>query len=228
MARKIKVDNAFLKRKAQKQNRKQRRKVKNKEPRQYLLIVCEGTKTEPNYFKAFQFDLPRGLVYLEIVGTGEDTLNIVDIAIEKGDRQKEKSRKNSLEQPYDQVWAVFDRDNFPAERFNNAIFKAAQLGVGCAYSNEAFELWYLLHFDLHKTAHNRERYAELLSNYLGSSYQKNDPDIYKILADRGNQDNAIKWAKQIYDSWPKRNPAEENPSTAVFKLVEELNKFKEK
>lgn len=46
-AKKIKIDNASLKFKRQSQRREQ------KFIRCSILIVCEGTKTEPNYFEAF-------------------------------------------------------------------------------------------------------------------------------------------------------------------------------
>lgn len=47
-AKKIKIDNAFSKFGKQSQKREQ------KVIRCSILIVCEGTKTEPNYFKAFE------------------------------------------------------------------------------------------------------------------------------------------------------------------------------
>lgn len=47
MARKIKIDNAVLKRRVRKE---QKRKIEFKSKRKFYLIVCEGEKTEPNYF----------------------------------------------------------------------------------------------------------------------------------------------------------------------------------
>lgn len=48
MANIIKIDNAVLKRHKQ----KERKTIKKISCR--ILIVCEGEKTEPNYFKAFK------------------------------------------------------------------------------------------------------------------------------------------------------------------------------
>ncbi len=49
MARVLKIDNAILKKFS---FEKKRKKIK-KEIVSYFLIVCEGEKTEPNYFKSF-------------------------------------------------------------------------------------------------------------------------------------------------------------------------------
>ena len=48
MARKIKIDNAVLK-----HRQYQKRTHKKVDITCSILIVCEGEKTEPNYFKAF-------------------------------------------------------------------------------------------------------------------------------------------------------------------------------
>lgn len=63
MARKIKIDNAELKRFARTQ---QKRQMGNRPNRQYFLIVCEGAKTEPNYFEFAQHN-PCTKVYKLII-----------------------------------------------------------------------------------------------------------------------------------------------------------------
>ena len=42
--------------------------------RERVLIVCEGEKTEPNYFKAIKAELPRHVVEVELHGEGDNTL----------------------------------------------------------------------------------------------------------------------------------------------------------
>ena len=56
MARKIKIDNDILKRRAYKSGKKE---VGKKKQREYILIVCEGIKTEPNYFEAIKGTFPK-------------------------------------------------------------------------------------------------------------------------------------------------------------------------
>ncbi len=48
-----------------------------KKYREYFLILCEGTKTEPNYFESFKKHLPRDTVDIEIEGLGQNTLSIM-------------------------------------------------------------------------------------------------------------------------------------------------------
>lgn len=224
MARKRKIDNAVLKRMHQKHER-EKRKANTRAIRQYFLIICEGEKTEPNYFQGFRRDLPRGLIELEIVGVGDNTLNLVEMAVGKRDEAIEQVKHGGKEHAYDQVWVVFDKDDFSADRFNSAVFRAKGCDIRCAYSNEAFELWYLLHFENHHTAIQRSRYQSLLGNYLGEKYQKKSDSMYELLKKRGDQMQAIRWAKDLYEHYDHKNPAQENPSTTVFELVEELNKF---
>lgn len=116
------------------------RRVDVLEVQQTFLIVCEGEKTEPNYFRRFR--VPKKVV--DVRGLGDSTLSLVERTI--GLMQ---------DQEYNQVWCVFDRDSFPAVRFNAAIEKARANDVRVAYSNEAFEIWYLLHFHYYDTALTR-------------------------------------------------------------------------
>jgi hypothetical protein len=121
------------------------RKIGQRELRQRFSIICEGSKTEPNYFKAFP--TPKDVV--EVVGVGLDPLRLVQEAVK---------RRGATESPYDQVWCVFDRDSWPKQDFRQALATAKKETLHVAYSNEAFELWYLLHFDYHDTAISRTTY----------------------------------------------------------------------
>ncbi len=199
-----------------------KRLINTREERQRFLIVCEGEKTEPNYFEAFKQELPKDLVQLDIHGEGRNTLSLVARA------QELKKRGASGDHPFDQVWIVFDRDSFEAADFDNAINKAAATKIRCAWSNESFELWYILHFENRKTGMERTEYKDKLSQLLGEPYQKNARDVYQQLMRLGDQAQAVKWAKQLHDNFraSKTPPSRSNPCTTVFQLVEELNRFK--
>jgi RloB-like protein len=178
------------------------RKVGGRRPRSAILIVCEGAKTEPQYFKGFR--LPS----VEVVGAGKNTLSLVEHAFR-------------ISEGYDQTWCVFDRDSFPAQTFNAAIQRAATHGFKVAYSNEAFEIWYLLHFDFHASALSRTLYEQKLTERLGRPYKKNDPAMFDAL--RGRQDQAIGHARRLLaDYAPNHNPEQDNPCTTVHLLVEQL------
>lgn len=184
------------------------RKVNTREVKQRFLIVCEGTKTEPNYFRSFR--APKDVV--EILGVAEDPSRLVNSA-----------KKRADEDEYDQVWCVFDRDPgaWTAENFNNALKNAKRHDFHVAYSNESFELWYILHFQFLNTATSRIDYEDKLTTLLGQKYQKNDPKMYEKLLER--QSEAIKHAERLLKGYDRSNPEEDNPSTTVHRLVQALN-----
>ena len=185
------------------------------------MIVCEGEKTEPNYFSALAKELPSYLVKVELEGTGANTLDVVKRAI----KLKLERKNDPLLPEFDEVWAVFDKDDFPNTRFNEAISFGNNNNIKTAYSNEAFELWYVLHFQFLDAAISRKEYQEILKNKLGK-YEKNAVDIYEQLQKLGNEAQAIKWAERLLKIFDQGNPAIEKPTTRVHELVGKLNTFK--
>jgi len=183
------------------------RKVNTKEVKQRFLIVCEGAKTEPNYFKNFR--VPKTVI--DVKGVGENPSRLVQSAIDLNAEADEE---------YDQVWCVFDRDDWPPQDFNSAIYKAESHNLKVAYSNEAFELWYVLHFEFLNTGIPRDDYIKKMTKLLGKKYQKNSDTIYDDL--RNRQVNAIRNAEKLLASYNPLNPGQDNPSTTVHLLVKEL------
>jgi len=186
------------------------RKVNTREVKQRFLIVCEGAKTEPNYFRSFR--VPKNVAEIHVQGKGENPSKLVESA-------KELSKQDD----YDQVWCVFDRNSWTIEDFNNAIKKANDQGFKVAYSNEAFELWYVLHFEFLNTGIPRRDYNNKLTSLLGRRYQKNSETIYDDLLEK--QSIAIRHAENLLQQYASHIPAKDNPSTTVHLLVQELNKF---
>ncbi len=184
------------------------RRVNVRELRQRFLIVCEGEKTEPNYFNSFR--VPGGVI--DVRGLGQNTVRLVKRAIQL-----------MKEDDYDQVWCVFDRDIFPVKNFNAALRLAEKHGIKVAYSNETFELWYVLHFNYHESAMARHLYVERLTRLLGVPYEKNLPDMYERLEIL--QETAIQHAERLLKNYDPPDPARNNPSTTVHLLVQELNRF---
>jgi len=182
------------------------RYLNRREPLDRFLIVCEGKQTEPNYFRAFR--VPTVVVQ----GAGRNTIQIVREAVRQADIEE-----------YDQVWCVFDRDSFPEVRFNEALALADQSGIRVAYSNECFELWYLLHFDFCDTALGRAACCRRLSSKIAGGYLKNSESLYRLLLDL--QPQAIRNAERLLAQYQPPQPARDNPSTTVHLLVKELNRF---
>lgn len=189
-----------------------------------ILVVCEGIKTEPNYFKSFD-KKNNGIfvVELDFSGGGINTIQVVDEAI----RLKEKAERKK--QAYDVIWAVFDRDSFDPGKFNAAIFKAKAHNIECAWSNEAFELWYLLHFEYRNTGMNRNDYCGKIEQHINASplykkkkpyiYKKNDPAHYDEMCTYGSIERALDNAEKLDALYNDECYANHNPRTLVYKLV---------
>lgn len=195
-----------------------------------ILIVCEGENTEPSYFRQFKLSSAT----IKPVGEGYNTISLVKRAVQLS---KEKS--------YDQVWCVFDADPKPdnpkqAKNFNDAVTLAESKGYGIAYSNQAFEYWLIIHFDDHQGGGmNRNDYNNKINQLLkpfGLTYDGEGnkiitEDFFEVLDGIDKKTNkerkrlAISRAERNYDLFDHSNLANEESSTTVFRLVEELLKY---
>ncbi len=191
------------------------RRVNTRDLRDRILILCEGKKTEPNYFRKFPLNVE--LVETDVQGTGANTLSLVEDAIRRGQDAASEGR------PYNQIWCVFDRDSFQPGNFNRAFKVADENRIRIAYSNQCFELWYILHYHFNYAAIERHEYSRKLTKFIGRKYLKNDENMYDLLKER--QANAIQNAKMLLSRYDPRNPEKDDPSTTVHKLVEALNDF---
>ena len=193
--------------------------------RRYYLIVCEGKETEPNYFEAIRRILPPSMVHrVTISGTGRNTLSLVDYA----QKLVDKRRKTSFP-PYYKIWLVFDRDSFSGCDFDNAIFSINNKCSDAehwqaAWSNEAFELWYILHFkDQTGGPLSRQQYKAILTKEMGRRYEKNATDMFELL--KPHIYKAIQRAEDALSRQSGKPFHEQNPATTVHKLVEELLEY---
>lgn len=187
-----------------------------------FLIICEGTKTEPHYFKALIAKNTSTVREVTIEGEGRGTVALIDRTLEI---KRELELRNHTK--FDRVWAVFDKDDF--NDFNAAIERAKTCKIHCAWTNESFELWYYLHFAYLDTAIHRKDYIEKLEeafrkemNDKNFKYQKGNPDIYALLQEHGDEKQAKKRAEKLRESYNDTNYATHKPCTMVDLLVEEL------
>jgi hypothetical protein len=192
------------------------------EEKQTILIVCEGENTEPSYFKQFRLSSAT----IVPIGEGYHTVSLVERTIEL-------AQKNE----YDQIWCVFDKDDF--DDFNNAITIAEKKGFHVAYSNQAFEYWILLHLLDHQGGGmHRKNYSKKINELLKPFKMVYDEkrkiitsDIFEILesidekSEKMRRVIAIERAKRNYNKFDHTNPARKESSTTVFRLVEEIIKF---
>lgn len=117
------TDSLFHKRRA-KNAEQLKRRASRREAYAKILIVCEGSKTEPRYFGGIRDHYCLNTANVEICGDCDsDPVSVVNHA--KRRYQEEKNAGN----PYDKVFCVFDKDSHANYlKALNAIASATPLG----------------------------------------------------------------------------------------------------
>lgn len=156
---------------------------------EYLfLIVCEDEKTEPSYFENYKNQIPVETLYLKAVGAGKDPKGVVKQAILERNNLSREAKKE-----VDATWVVFDKDDadenpIKISNFDEAFKKADNENLNIAFSNEAFELWLLIHFkDIKKELplSRREIYQLLKEEFQKfDEYANYEYDHYKKIDSR--------------------------------------------
>ena len=210
------------------------------------LIVCEGTKTEPNYFAGLlEYLYKKGgrdlTPFVEIQGLGLGTESLVKSAERFFETIETEYGRMRL--PHGNVAAVFDKDAFAKGSFNHAI-KLADLQQKkysdleryiAAWSNESFELWIYLHFHFTDSAMTRHELnaklseifragGELTGRKSYSSGIKAKETIFRdILKCGGLPARAVRNAERLSGVFSGDTKfAGHNPRTEVWRLVKAL------
>lgn len=190
----------------------------------YTYIVSEGTKTEPYYILGFADAINKKYSRfgkhnrIQVKGIGKNTKHLLEHTRKIVDSEFPETEI---------VWLMYDKDDFPDDNFDNTQFSAEKEKdrriYKAAWSNECIELWFLLHFEDLTTNTGRDSYRKKLKTYF--DYKKNCKNIYDILKDKTA--DAVKRAKKQYNYFLEQElpPHECCPSTRVFELVEELQKY---
>ncbi len=210
---------------AQGKRKKRAYAVENRSINKLFYIVCEGEVTEPEYFKSFRLTSAK----VESYGLGESKTRLVESTIDIKENESDDY----------EFWCVFDMDIVPSDSsqkqdFNNAVHLAEKNDIKVAYSNDCFELWFVLHLKVVEQQFLRKKYYEDLGNFFDCNYEKQGKNrvfaqkIYDELQKApANQAEAIKRAQKLWDKFELENtpPADRNPCTNVHHLVKELNEY---
>jgi len=198
------------------------RRASSREPYDYVLIVCEGGKTEPNYFHGLKRAYRLSNANIEIAYAGAtDPLSIVNYA-----------NSRLTEEGFDRAYCVFDRDrhsnyqqalNFVQTRDNGRARRLfAVPSVPC------FEVWILLHFGYSTAPYNASGSNSACDNVLRAlkehfpDYAKGFREVYGRVAPKTAQ--AITHARRLDGHNSQTNSS--NPYTRVHDLVEYLCNLK--
>ncbi len=207
------------------------RRAARRAPYDKVLIVCEGEKTEPSYFKDLIKWHDISSVNVRVSGDcGSAPTSVVQYALDLVSREHGE--------PFDRVYCVFDRDSYHLETQNKvyqtALAQIAAMQDGYAINSvPSFEYWLLLHF-----CESRQQFAAQGKKSVGEmvvkalkvhwpSYEKGASQPYHYLkrivpqgeaAALARAKQALKQAKAVQD---------DNPSTKVHELVEYLIHIKD-
>ncbi|TXG79594.1 MAG: RloB domain-containing protein [Rhodocyclaceae bacterium] len=181
-----------------------------------ILIVCEGSKTEPHYLKALIRSL--GLRATSVLVIGEECES-APISV------YEYAEARFLEDPpFDEVFCVFDRDRHPSlDSACQAIESHASKLFKAIISHPCFEYWILLHF-----RYTRAPFVAQGANSPGAmvlkavkevwpQYAKGSSEVFAQLDKDNRLSLAIEHAKRAQAD--AKVTGELNPSTDFHTLV---------
>jgi hypothetical protein len=191
-----------------------------------VLIICEGAKTEPLYFKEIKDFCRLNTANIDIYGKecGSDPLSVVNYAITKF-KEEEKNNRD-----YDRVYCIIDRDKHTT--FNDAMNKLRDTTLGedvifkAIISVPCFEFWLLLHFTYTTKpfcAQGDASNCDLVVKELKKTnripgYSKGDQNIFSLTKEKLPE--AIKHAKQLQKH--NHDSDSQHPATNMHELIEYL------
>ena len=183
------------------------------EVRRIVRVYSEGTVTEPGYLRRVASGNTR--VTLTFGPGGMVPKSLVDRA--RADIRERRRRNATIE--FDEIWVVFDIDEHP--NVKQAREEARQSNVQTAISNPCFELWLLLHVEMHSRAIDR-RAAQRRAKERGLIDKKSIPPSAWPSLDE-NYETARAWAIKLDQRHEgDGSPSCSNPSSSVWRLVDRL------
>lgn len=160
----------------ERQRRHLERKVNRRAGYERILIVSEGSRTEPDYFKEIraEYRLHSANVEVQPGALGTQPIQVVEYARELF--EKGSTHKRIRPRGFERVYAVFDRDDHST--FRVALIRASALDRKLTNdlrqpvrfiaipSRPCFELWLLLHFEDVRHLMHRDEVERHLKKHL--------------------------------------------------------------
>lgn len=123
-----------------------------------FLIFCEDQNDEPFYFRSFE---APGKLKINCIPNQKkaklNLINTINYCHQKGLMDCSNHTYKVKDGVMEHIWCVYDRDMEHADltqilakddiNFTSSINAATTAGINVGWSNDAFELWILLHFE---------------------------------------------------------------------------------
>lgn len=206
------------------QRDKLERKQNRREQYDRILIVCEDSKSAPQYFREIcaAYKLATSNVEIQPGKFGTSPLQVVQYAqhlFENGDLHK-----GIKPYSFEQVFVVFDRDDH--DSYQDALSLANSLNGQMSDNDDqpaafqaipsvpCFELWLLLHYEDVQAAIHRDKVIQKLEKYL-PQYKKGNIGMFARTSPALQQ--ATKFANRLMEKHSAANGFQ--PYTAIGNLV---------
>lgn len=210
-----------------------KRRAAFRQERDRVLIVTEGSKTEPEYFRLLIQELGLTTAKVVIVGDGGSApISVVEDA-------KTRLRQDD---DFEQIYCVFDRDRHAT--YEQALQALNGLAGSKSFKDKVvlaipsvpcFELWYLLHVSASRKPYEAAEtggspgqalLADLCKQNEFSKYEKSGCDTF-FETIRPCRETAIQRAESFLNAASDEGAQEyfENPSTRVHLVVRGLQKI---
>ena len=197
-----------------------------------IWIFTEGGKTEPLYFGEI-----KKRICIDPMNRKGRNYNIV--ACNSGGNGVLKKamaeyRNNICFSDEADIFLVFDKDDISAAAFDMLVATIESMSTSkhrwhAIWSNECFELWYLLFFESVTSDMGRSRYFSKLNRYFilngVGAYVKNRNDIYGVLLKIGNAGKAMANARWLKDRFRHDKSSRSVPCTNMTELMDCLIPF---
>ncbi len=216
----------------ERQRRQLERKLNRRASYDRILIVSEGRKTEPNYFKEIRktFRLHTANVEVQPSELGTSPIQVVEYArglFINGDRHKQIQPR-----AFEEIYTVFDRDDHDsylealrlADSLEGKLRNDAKQVVSfkAIASVPSFELWLLLHYEDVQASIHRDEVMTRLRNHI-PDYAKGSENIFSITCD--HLEIATRRATDLRGRFSAYDAPE--PYTAVADVVTRLTSLRD-
>lgn len=197
-----------------------KRTVGTRSPKKRVVVICEGSKTEPMYLNLVNTTARDALVELIIV---DEPATAPKQLVERACRERANAvalvkRTKDPNAEIDEIWCAFDVDEHPL--LKEARQQATDNGINIAISNPSVEVWFLLHFVDHRAHIHRDNARRLLEGHI-SGYDKRLTSLEEMT---GHYEVARSRAQKLAEKHKGDGTdfPHDNPSSDMWKLVDSL------
>lgn len=185
----------------------------------YYLIATDAEETEINYINGFKQSIPVDLQGKIVIKTLKD--------IPSDDLVDEVLKEASLHAQYAEKWIVLDRDR--VANFDAIIERAKAKDVKAGWSNPCIEIWFWAYYgSMPSYTESKKCWKDFKTpykRYTGIEYDKADKNIYKRLAESGDEKNAYVIANARYQQYMNdgvTKPSQMLSTTTLYNLICEI------